>query len=143
MLGLFNRLPQALWREGRRQVRDPEWGEGVKDYRAFSKELLGHIRDRGISFEVFADEFPEMGFRSPKSLGGSPVSILLYFPDVDAVFQRAIAGGAKQLRPVADQFYGDRNGTLEDPFGHVWTIATHTEDLSPEEMKKREAAAGK
>jgi PhnB protein len=84
---------------------------------------------------------PGMGFRSPESLGGSPISILLYVEDVDAVFSEAVAAGAKVQRPVADQFYGDRTGGITDPFGHVWYIATHKEDLSPEEMKKRAAAA--
>ena len=83
----------------------------------------------------------EMGYRGPRALGGTSVSILLYLADVDAVFERAISAGGKSLRPVADQFYGDRMGTLEDPFGHVWTLGTHIEDVSPEEMKRRMAAA--
>jgi PhnB protein len=91
---------------------------------------------------MLADEFPEMGARSPQSLGGSPVSILLYVENVDTVFARAVAAGAKVQRPLADQFYGDRTGGVTDPFGHVWYIATHTEDVSEEEMKKRAAAAG-
>jgi PhnB protein len=91
---------------------------------------------------MLADEFPEMGARSPQSLGGSPVSILLYVENVDTVFARAVAAGAKAQRPLADQFYGDRTGGVTDPFGHVWYIATHTEDVSEEEMKKRAAAAG-
>ncbi|MBI4602402.1 MAG: VOC family protein [Planctomycetes bacterium] len=95
----------------------------------------------GGSCIMLADEFPEMGFRGPRAIGGSPVGILLYVEDVDAVFARAMAAGAKALRPVKDQFYGDRSGTLEDPFGHVWTIATHKEDLSPEEIQRRHAAA--
>jgi len=90
---------------------------------------------------MLADEFPEMGYRGPQSLGGSPVSILLYVEDVDAQFNRAVAAGAKVLKPVADQFYGDRSGTLEDPFGHVWTIATHKENLTFEEIRNRAAAA--
>jgi PhnB protein len=84
-----------------------------------------------------------MGARSPQSLGGSPVSILLYVPDVDALTSQAITAGAKVVRPVKDQFYGDRSGSLEDPFGHQWHIATHVEDVPPEEMKKRAAAAGR
>ena len=91
----------------------------------------------GDSPIMLADEFPEMGFRGPKSLGGSAVSILLYVEDVDQAFARAIAAGATVLRPVQDQFYGDRSGTLTDPFGHVWTIATHKEDVDPEEMERR------
>ena len=95
----------------------------------------------GDSVIMLADEHQEMGHRGPAALGGTPVSILLYVTDVDAVFDRAVKAGGKSRRPVADQFYGDRMGMLEDPFGHVWTVGTHTEDLSPEEMKKRMAAA--
>jgi PhnB protein len=90
---------------------------------------------------MLADEHPGMGYRSPRSIGGSAVSILLYVDDVDKLFDRAVKAGAKSQRPVADQFYGDRAGTLEDPFGHVWTIATHVEDVPPEEMKRRAEAA--
>jgi PhnB protein len=93
----------------------------------------------GGSTVMLADEHPEMGFRSPKTLGGTPVSIALYVPDVDAVFKRAVDAGAKAQRPVENQFYGDRTGTLEDPFGHVWSVATHVEDVSPEEMARRAA----
>ena len=81
-----------------------------------------------------------MNVRSPKSYGGSPVSIHLYVEDVDAFAKRATGAGAKLVRPVADQFYGDRNCQLEDPFGHVWMISTHKEDVSPEEMRRRAAA---
>jgi len=94
----------------------------------------------GDSMIMLADEHHEMGHRGPRTLGGTSVSILLYVPDVDTVFDRAIKAGAKSQRPVADQFYGDRMGTLEDPFGHVWTIGTHIEDVSAEEMKRRMAA---
>jgi PhnB protein len=84
-----------------------------------------------------SDEFPEMDVRGPASIGGSPVTLSLYVNDVDAVAARAVAAGATLLRPVADQFYGDRGGKLRDPFGHVWWLATHIEDVSPEEMKTR------
>jgi PhnB protein len=105
---------------------------------------VGHAEIKiGDSPIMLADEFPEMGARSPQSLGGSPVSILLYVQDVDALTSSAIAAGAKVIRPVKDQFYGDRSGSLEDPFGHQWHIATHVEDVAPEEMKKRAAAAGR
>ena len=105
---------------------------------------IGHAELRiGDSCVMLADEFPEMGYRGPKALGGTPVSILLYFEDVDAVVARAVAAGAKLTRPVQDQFYGDRNGVIEDPFGHLWTIATHKEDLSNEEMARRMAAMNK
>jgi PhnB protein len=91
----------------------------------------------GDSTVMLADEFPDMGHRSPKSIGGTPVSLVLYLDDVDAVFKRAVDAGARSVRPVENQFYGDRMGTLEDPFGHMWSIATHVEDVPPEEMKRR------
>ena len=86
---------------------------------------------------MLADEFPEMGLKSPLALGGTPVTIHLYVADVDAFAARAVAAGATLKRAVVDQFYGDRSGTLVDPFGHVWMIATHKEDVSPEEMQRR------
>jgi PhnB protein len=97
----------------------------------------------GNSMIMLGDEQPEMGHRGPRSLGGSAVGIMLYVPDVDDVFERAVKAGAKAQRPIENQFYGDRSGTLEDPFGHVWTISTHVEDVPPEEMKKRAEAAFK
>ena len=100
--------------------------------------MIGHAEIQvGGSVIMLADEFPQMGFRGPKSVGGTPVSLMLYVPNVDEVFKRAVDAGAKELRPVADQFYGDRMGTLEDPFGHVWSIGTHVEDVSPDEMRRR------
>ncbi len=95
----------------------------------------------GDSRIMIADEFPEMGARSPESLGGSPVSIFLYVEDVDALAKQATSAGAKVLMPIQDQFWGDRYGKLTDPFGHLWDIATHKEDVAPEEMHKRAAAA--
>lgn len=94
----------------------------------------------GDSVVMLADESPDMGYKGPVALGGSPVSLMLYVADVDATFQRAVAAGAVQQRPVQDQFYGDRSGTLEDPFGHVWTVATHIEDVAPDEIDRRLAA---
>ena len=94
----------------------------------------------GESVVMLADESPDMGYTGPVALGGSPVSLMLYVADVDATFQRAVAAGAVQQRPVQDQFYGDRSGTLEDPFGHVWTVATHIEDVAPDEIDRRLAA---
>jgi len=103
---------------------------------------VGHAEIKiGDSVIMLADEHPVMGYRGPRSLGGSSVSILLYLPDVDAVFERAVKAGARALRSVTDQFYGDRSGTLEDPFGHVWTVATHVEDVAPEEMRRRAETA--
>ena len=86
---------------------------------------------------MIADEFPEMGFAGPQSLGGSPVTVHLYVADVDALAARSVAAGAKVLRPVADQFYGDRSCRIEDPFGHLWMLATPKEDVSPQEMQRR------
>ena len=99
---------------------------------------VGHAELKiGDSIIMLADEFPEMGARGPKSIGGTPVSFCVYVDDVDKSFPQAIAAGAKETRPLKDQFYGDRSGTLEDPFGHTWTIATHVEDVSAEEMARR------
>jgi PhnB protein len=92
---------------------------------------------------MLADEFPEMNIVSPQTLGNTPVGLLLYVENADATFAKAVALGAKVNKPMADQFYGDRTGTIEDPFGHKWTIATHKEDVTPEEMKRRMAAAKK
>jgi PhnB protein len=105
---------------------------------------VGHAEIKiGDSPIMLADEFPEMGSRSPQSLGGSPVSIYLYVVDVDGLAKRAVEAGAKLVRPVKDQFYGDRSGSVEDPFGHQWHIATHVEDVAPDEIDKRAAAAGR
>ena len=89
---------------------------------------------------MLADEYPAMNFRSPKSFGGTSIHIHLYVENVDDVVDTAVAAGARALRPVTDEFYGDRVGSLEDPFGHVWHVATHQEDLSREELEKRAAA---
>jgi PhnB protein len=99
------------------------------------------IRDTKI---MLADENPEQGYRSPKSLGGSGTGLMLYVDDVDRVFSRAVDAGATTQQPVKDQFYGDRSGALVDPFGHLWTIATHVEDVAPEDMQRRmeDASAG-
>lgn len=105
-------------------------------------ERVGHAEIKlGDSVVMLADEYPEMGHKSPETLGGSGFSLLLYVPDVDAAVAQAVQAGAKLIRPVADQFYGDRTGGIEDPFGHNWYLATHVEDVSPEEMKRRMAAA--
>ena len=103
---------------------------------------VGHAEVKiGDSHVMLADEHPEIGARGPRALGGSPVSLTLYVEDVDATVARAVEAGAKLKRPVADQFYGDRTGGVEDPFGHVWFVATHVEDVPYEELKKRAAAA--
>jgi PhnB protein len=97
----------------------------------------------GNSRIMVGEESPDMGFRGPLTLGGSGSGILLYVEDVDAWFKRAVDAGGKVFRPVADQFYGDRTGTFTDPYGHVWTIATHIEEVSAEEMARRMNAQGK
>jgi PhnB protein len=103
---------------------------------------VGHAEIQiGTSRIMLADEFPEMNVRGPESLGGTSVSFLIYVDDVDSRFDHAVAAGATVLRPVKDQFYGDRSGTLQDPFGHSWTLATHKEDVSLEEIQNRAAAA--
>ena len=105
--------------------------------------MIGHAEIQiGDSRVMLSDEFPEMGARSPETLGGSPIGLCIYVEDVDALFRQAVAAGGKEERPVKDQFYGDRSGTLRDPFGHQWTIATHREDVSPEEMARRMAQQG-
>ncbi len=103
---------------------------------------LGHAELQiGESIVMLADEFPDMGVRGPNSIGGTPVTLHVYVEDVDAVFDAALAAGATSVRPVENQFYGDRTGQFEDPFGHRWNIATHVEDVPPEEMEKRMAEA--
>ena len=102
---------------------------------------VGHAEIRiGRAPIMLADEFPEIDFRSPQTLGGTPVNILVYVENVDALAAQAQAAGATIKRPVADQFYGDRVVVLADPFGHSWSFATHIEDVAPDEMNKRAAA---
>jgi len=103
---------------------------------------VGHAElEIGDSVIMIADEDPEMNAHGPRSVGGTPVSLHVYVEDADRVFERAIEAGAKALRPVEDKFYGDRSGSFEDPFGHQWHVATHVEDVPPEEMSKRAAEA--
>jgi PhnB protein len=99
---------------------------------------VGHAELKiGDSRVMLADEHPEMDFLSPLTRGGSAVHLHLYVADVDKIAERAVAAGAKLLHPVQDKFYGDRTGSIQDPFGHVWHLATHTEDLSMAELRKR------
>ena len=103
---------------------------------------VGHAElEIGDSVIMLADEFPDMGAQGPRATGGTPVTLHVYVEDVDAVFDRAVQAGAKSLRPVEDRFYGDRSGQFEDPFGHRWDIATHVEDVPPDELGKRAAEA--
>ena len=103
---------------------------------------VGHAELQiGDSVIMLADEHPEMGIHGPKTIGGSPVTLHVYVEDSDAAFERAVNAGATSLRPMENQFYGDRSGQFEDPFGHRWNVATHVEDVPPDEMEKRAAAA--
>jgi PhnB protein len=129
--------------------------KGAADALAFYKKALGATErmcmngpggkvmhaeiEIGDSVLMLSDEFPDHGCRGPQTLGGTTVGIHLYVQDADAVFNQAVAAGAKVLRQVQDQFYGDRCGTVVDPFGHEWTISTHKEDVSPEELHQRMA----
>jgi len=97
----------------------------------------------GDSVVMLADEHESGPYRSPIAVGGTPISLMVYVEDVDTVFNQAVSLGAKSTREVEDQFYGDRSGNLTDPFGHVWHIATHIEDVAPEELRKRAAAVGR
>jgi PhnB protein len=99
---------------------------------------IGHAELKiGDSIIMLADENLQMGNKSAETIGASPVSLYVYLPDVDRVVEKAVSEGAKVIKPVQDQFYGDRSGFLQDPFGHFWGIATHVEDVSAEEMKER------
>ena len=105
---------------------------------------VGHAELKfGDSHIMLADEFPELDVVGPRTLGNSPIGLLLYVDDVDSTVERAVALGAKIKKPVQDQVYGDRNGTIEDPFGHKWTVAVHLEDVSLEEVERRMAAQAK
>jgi len=103
---------------------------------------IGHAEIKvGDSPIMLADEFPDMGYKGPQSIGGSPVSLMIYVDDVDTVFKQAVDAGATVKEALQDKFYGDRMGTVIDPFGHRWHLATHKEDVSPEEMQRRAQAA--
>ena len=131
--------------------------DGASDAIAFYTEVLGATeRARmpgpegrighaelasGNSILMLSDEWPDMGFVGPKAVGATPVSLMLYVEDVDDVFKRAVEAGAKELSAVKDEFYGDRSGSIEDPFGHRWTLATHVEDVPADEMARRAAEA--
>lgn len=138
--GYHTATPYLIVQDGARAIDFYKQAFGAAELfrMADTSGKIGHAEFKiGNSILMLAEEHPDMGYRSPKSLGGTPVSILLYVEDVDAVFNQAVAAGGKVQRPIKDEFYGDRTGTLTDPFGHVWTIATHKEDVSPEEMDRR------
>ena len=114
----------------------------VELFRMDHQGKIGHAEMKiGDSPFMLADEYPEMKYFGPQKFGGTPVSLMIYVDDVDTIYKQAIEAGGTEVKPLQDQFYGDRSGTLTDPFGHVWTVATHKEDVTPEEMDKRMAAA--
>lgn len=105
---------------------------------------IGHAEFKiGAAIVMLADEFPDMNCKSPQSIGGSPVSMMVYVQDVDAFVERAVSAGAKMTTPVENKFYGDRSGSVEDPFGHHWHFATHIEDVPPAELAARAEAVMK
>ena len=107
-------------------------------YRLPMGDRIGHAEIKvGDSFIMLADEFPDMGHLGPRARGGTTVSLMIYLPDVDTAFKKAIDAGATELRPLENQFWGDRMGTLTDPFGHVWSLATHVEEVAPDEIERR------
>jgi PhnB protein len=141
--GYSSVTPYLVVSDGARAIQFYKEALGAKEL--FRMDMptggVGHAELRiGDSRIMLADECPSMEFRSPLAYGGSGVTLHLYVEDVDAVAERAVAAGMKVKRPVQNQFYGDRSGTFEDPFGHVWHISTHVEDVSPEEMERRMTA---
>lgn len=114
----------------------------VELFRIGGPGMVGHAEMKiGSAIFMLADEFPDMGASSPQTIGGSPVSLYIYVEDVDAFTEKAIGEGLEVLKPVSDQFYGDRSGHFKDPFGHLWGFATHKEDLTPDELSERAKAA--
>lgn len=112
----------------------------VEETRMERDGKVAHAEIRmGDSRIMLADEMPGTEIRSPRAIGGTPIFIMIYVEDVDAVVARAVEAGATLQRPVKDQFYGDRSGSVEDPYGHIWHVATHKEDLTPEEIRRRAA----
>jgi PhnB protein len=110
----------------------------VEKFRLPMGDRVGHAEIKiGDSHIMLADEFPDMGHLGPKSRGGPTASLMVYVPDVDAAFRKALEAGATEQRPVEDQFWGDRMGTLTDPFGHQWSLATHVKEVPPDELQQR------
>jgi PhnB protein len=135
--------PYLIIRDAARAIEFYQKAFGAVELMRFpgADGTIGHAEIKiGDGVVMLADESPEMGHKSPQTLGGTAITLLFYVPDVDAQFARAVAAGGTVKNPLKDQFYGDRSGTITDPFGHIWTIATHTEDVSPDEMQRRIAA---
>jgi PhnB protein len=140
--GYHSVTPYLVMRDAARAIDFYKQALGATELFRFSAPdgKIGHAEIKvGDSVIMLAEEMPDMGYRGPQTLGGAAVSLMLYVEDVDRQFQRAIDAGGKVKQQVTDQFYGDRSGTFEDPFGHVWTIATHVEDVSQDELVKRAA----
>lgn len=138
--GYHSVTPYLLIRDAARAIAFYQDAFGAVEAMRFNGPdgKIAHAEVRiGDSHVMLADESPDQGFVGPQTLGGAGISLMLYVDDVDATFACAVAAGATARRPVADQFYGDRVGTLVDPFGHVWSIGTHREDVSVEEMQRR------
>lgn len=142
--GYHSITPVLIVKDGDAAIEFYKKGFNVKErHRMWSPDgRIAHAELKlGDSIFMLSDEYPEMKCHSPNSIGGSPVSMYVYVEDVDELFNKAVSAGAKVLDPVKDQFWGDRHGRLEDPFGHLWSIATHKKDLSEEEMKRAAEAA--
>ena len=135
--------PYLIIRDAARALEFYKKAFGAKELMRFPAPggKIGHAEIKiGDGVIMLADESPEMGHKSPQTLGGTAITLMFYVPDVDAQFAKAVAAGGTVKQALKDQFYGDRSGTITDPFGHIWTIATHKEDVSPEEMQRRMAA---
>jgi len=135
-------IPYLIVRNGKKALEyyQNTFGAVEKERLEMPDGTIGHAEILiGESMIVLADESPACGAVSPDSVGGTPVTIALYIEDVDTVIQRALDGGAILEQPIKNQFYGDRSGSIKDPFGHKWTIMTHIEDVSPEEISRRAA----
>jgi PhnB protein len=142
-VGYHSVTPFLVVHDGARAIEFYQQAFGAREIMRMARPdgKIGHAEIQiGNSHVMLGDECPQQQTRSPVSLGGTPAGICLYVEDCDAMFAKAVALGAKVVHPLQDQFYGDRSGTLTDPFGHLWTVATHKEDVSPEEMHKRAAA---
>jgi PhnB protein len=138
--GLCTVTPSLSVRDGNQALEfyKKAFGAGVKGVFRTPDGKVAHAEFKiGDSVLMLADEFPDMGFAGPETIGGSPVVLNVYVDNVDELFNQAIAAGAKAARPLANQFWGDRYGHLTDPFGHKWALAQHIEDVSPEEMERR------